>query len=72
MRISLAAKRKPRVDGHVGAELRLSEIEKQTPVSQEDGAEKKTDSRLGRTGQTEFRARRALERSDGCGRRGWW
>lgn len=61
MRISLAAKRKPRVNGHEGAELRISEIERETAESAKK-KERKTDSRLGRTGQTEIRARLAFER----------
>lgn len=61
MRISLAAKRKPRVDGHEGAESRISEIERETAESAKK-REQKTDCRLGRTGQTEIRARRAFER----------
>lgn len=47
MRISLAAKRKPRVDGHEGAELRARS------ASQEDAA-KNPDSRLAAQGRLRF------------------
>lgn len=69
MGISRAAKRKPRVDGHEGAESRISEIEKQTAASARTTEKKQTPGSAAQ-GRRGF-GLGAWERSDGCGRRGW-
>lgn len=73
MRISRAAKRKPRVDGHKGAESRISEIEKETAASASarKTEQKKQTPGSAAQGRLRFGLGVRLERSDGCGRRGW-
>ncbi|UKZ63189.1 uncharacterized protein TrAtP1_004419 [Trichoderma atroviride] len=55
MGISRAAKRKPRVDGHEGAESRISEIEKETAASASKTEQKKQTPGAAAQGRLRFR-----------------